>query len=97
MYSKDAAQAIVHLLSEKNEGTFNICSGTPVTIREFALTLTEQFGKKDLLVFKDDFGSQAPYNCGNNQKLLQTGFRPGHTLEQGLKELAEKALSSPIC
>lgn len=97
MYSKDAAQAIVHLLSEKNEGTFNICSGNPVTIREFALTLAEQFGKKDLLVFKDDFGSQAPYNCGNNQKLLQTGFRPGHTLEQGLKELTEKALSSPIC
>lgn len=97
MYSKDAAQAIVHLLSGKNEGTFNICSGTPVTVGEFALTLAGLFGKKELLVFKDDFGSQAPYNCGNNRKLLQTGFRPRYTLDQGLKELAEKALSSPIC
>lgn len=89
MYSKDAARAIKHLLLHAEDGTYNICSGTPVSIRDFALTLAGYYGKTHLLTFKDDFGSQAPINFGNNEKLRQSGFQSNYTLQQGLHEIAK--------
>jgi len=36
---------------ERKSGAFNICSGKPVTVRELAQSIADEYGKRDLLKF----------------------------------------------
>tara|TARA_B110000503_G_C7128181_1_gene405628 strand:+ start:972 stop:1823 length:852 start_codon:yes stop_codon:yes gene_type:complete len=47
----DAAKMIVEVIFGKKTGPFNICSGIPITIRQFAENIADEYGKRNLLKF----------------------------------------------
>lgn len=50
----DVAQAgrmIVDVASSKQQGPINICSGNPITIRQLAENIADEYGRRDLLRF----------------------------------------------
>ena len=47
----DASRMIVKVIENKIEGPLNICSGKPITIRQFAENIADQYGRRDLLKF----------------------------------------------
>jgi dTDP-6-deoxy-L-talose 4-dehydrogenase (NAD+) len=48
---RDAGRMIVQAALGKIEGPVNICSGIPVTIRELAERIADEYGRRDLLQF----------------------------------------------
>jgi dTDP-6-deoxy-L-talose 4-dehydrogenase (NAD+) len=48
---KDAGARIAALSLEKECGPLNICSGVPVTVRQIAERVADQYGRRDLLRF----------------------------------------------
>lgn len=47
----EAAQDIVRISLGSHEGVANICSGIPITVREFSEKIADQYGRRDLLNF----------------------------------------------
>lgn len=50
----DVAQAgrmIVDIASSKQQGPINICSGNPITVRQLAENIADEYGRRDLLRF----------------------------------------------
>lgn len=47
----DAARLITKFAMSDKQGAVNICSGIPVTIRQIAETIADQYGRRDLLKF----------------------------------------------
>ena len=47
----EVARQIVEVTLSKIEGAVNICSGSPITVRDFALKIAEKYGSSDLLRF----------------------------------------------
>ena len=47
----DAAEMIVRIALSDHEGAANVCSGRPITIREFAERIADEYGRRDLLRF----------------------------------------------
>ena len=48
---KDAAKAIVNTAVGGQTGPVNICSGIPVSVKELAIRIADEFGRHDLLKF----------------------------------------------
>ncbi|MEI2300707.1 NAD-dependent epimerase/dehydratase family protein [Ensifer sp. MJa1] len=48
---REAAKMIVDTAAGDHQGAVNICSGVPVTIREFATRIADEYGRRDLLNF----------------------------------------------
>jgi nucleoside-diphosphate-sugar epimerase len=48
---KDAAAKLVSLLNGDVTGAYNVCSGTPITVRALAECIAMEFGRPDLLNF----------------------------------------------
>ncbi|HET8545283.1 MAG TPA: NAD(P)-dependent oxidoreductase [Pseudolabrys sp.] len=48
---REAARMIVDVAIGSGEGPVNICSGRPVTVREVAERIADEFGRRDLLRF----------------------------------------------
>lgn len=48
---QEAAQMIVHIAQSKHTGAYNICSGIPITVRQFAEKIADEYGRRDLLKF----------------------------------------------
>ena len=48
---RDAGRMIVDAALGTEQGPLNICSGVPVTVREFAERIADQYGRRDLLRF----------------------------------------------
>ncbi len=48
---RDAARAIVEVALGTAQGPVNICSGLPVTIRQLAERIADEYGRRDLLRF----------------------------------------------
>jgi len=48
---REAARMIFDVALGTEEGPVNICSGTPVTVREMAERIADEFGRRDLLRF----------------------------------------------
>jgi dTDP-6-deoxy-L-talose 4-dehydrogenase (NAD+) len=46
-----AAKLITDVVESDAAGPFNICSGVPVTIRQLAEAIADEFGRRDLLRF----------------------------------------------
>ena len=46
-----AIRNLIRIILGDEVGAFNICSGTPTTIRDFANKIADQYGKRDLLKF----------------------------------------------
>ena len=63
---RDAARMIVDVALGPEEGPVNICSGNPVTVREMAERIADEFGRRDLLRFgvRPDNPVDPPYVVG---------------------------------
>ena len=48
---EDAGRMIADVALGHSEGAVNICSGTPVTVRELAERIADEYGRRDLLRF----------------------------------------------
>jgi nucleoside-diphosphate-sugar epimerase len=47
----EAAEQLVDALYSDMEGAFNLCSGVPVTVRQLAERIADEYGRRDLLGF----------------------------------------------
>jgi len=63
---REAARMIVDVARGSQEGPVNICSGKPVTVRELAERIADDFGRRDLLRFgaRPDNPVDPPYVVG---------------------------------
>ncbi len=48
---REAAGQLVDALYSNAEGAFNLCSGVPVTVRQLAERIADEYGRRDLLNF----------------------------------------------
>lgn len=48
---REAGRMIVEIALGQGEGAVNVCSGVPVTVREFAERIADEYGRRDLLRF----------------------------------------------
>lgn len=48
---RDAGRRITEITLGDEAGAFNICSGTPVTVRQMAERIADEYGRRDLLRF----------------------------------------------
>jgi dTDP-6-deoxy-L-talose 4-dehydrogenase (NAD+) len=48
---QEAGRMIVSVALGARQGAVNICSGVPITVRDFAHTIAEELGRQDLLRF----------------------------------------------
>jgi nucleoside-diphosphate-sugar epimerase len=88
LHVRDVARAFVHLLDSAVEGSFNVCSGAPVTVRSVVETVAAELGRPDLLALgvlparPDD----PPLLVGSPLRLRATGWAPSVPLGQGIAE-----------
>ena len=47
----DAGRMIADVVLSDQTGPVNICSGTPITVRQLAVQIADEYGRQDLLVF----------------------------------------------
>ena len=91
MYSKDIANAFVKFLDSDVEGSVNICTGKPISIKEFALEIGKQMNKKDLIFFQDEPSNQPAIIVGDNLRLInEVGYKLKYNLEAGIREILEE-------
>jgi dTDP-6-deoxy-L-talose 4-dehydrogenase (NAD+) len=48
---REAGRQIVAVALDTEQGPVNICSGIPITVRQLAETIADEFGRRDLLKF----------------------------------------------
>ena len=48
---REAAALLINALYSDAEGAFNLCSGVPITVRQLAERIAEEYGQRDLLNF----------------------------------------------
>ena len=90
IYTKDIANAFVTLADSNILGPVNICTGEPITIKEYVTAIANKIGRPDLLKFEDDFGNQPPIIVGDNTRLVsEVGYRPTYSLNAALDEILE--------
>lgn len=88
LYTKDIAGAFTALLDSGVTGTVNICSGRPISLKEFASEIATQLGRADLLELQMQPTSQPASIVGDNSRLrLEVKFEPQYSLTQALKEI----------
>jgi dTDP-6-deoxy-L-talose 4-dehydrogenase (NAD+) len=86
---RDVASALIHLATSSRGGQFNVCSGTPVTLRAVIETVGRVVGRPDLLRFgaRPYLEGEVMNLAGVSTKLFATGWRPAHgDLEGSLRE-----------
>jgi nucleoside-diphosphate-sugar epimerase len=89
LYVEDIASAFYAILQNAGQGIFNVCSGLPVSLKNYLCTVGDLLHKRDLL----RIGSlpyrewDPPFIVGDNTRLKNlTGWAPKYTLEEGLTE-----------
>lgn len=88
MYAKDIAGAFVKFLDSNVEGTVNICTGNPVTIKDFALTIAKKMNKEHLIVFQDEPSNQPPIIVGDNSRLInEVKYEIRYNLSNSIEEI----------
>lgn len=50
----EAGREIAQISLEGKTGSFNVCSGQPISIRQIAEAIADEFGRRELLVFHQD-------------------------------------------
>lgn len=88
LHVEDVASAFCTLADKGAEGTYNICSGNPVTMRALMETVEEIVGHPGLIHFGERPANtwDPPFVCGDNHKLRDLGWKPRYTLRSGLTQ-----------
>lgn len=88
IYATDVADAFVTLIDRNATGSFNVSSGTPITVRGLMETIGDRLGRRELI----DFGAatargwEPRFICGDNSRLRALDWVPKYTLGQGVDE-----------
>ena len=88
LYSREAAAALIHLLTVDSEGAVNVASGGGVKLADVVQMIARKVGREDLV----ELGAlaapdgEAPRVVADVGRLWSTGWRPTVDLEQGLDE-----------
>jgi nucleoside-diphosphate-sugar epimerase len=89
LHVDDVASALGALAAARANGTFNVCSGEPVPVRELMGTLGRIAGRPDIIRFGElpDREWEPPFICGDSSRLrTATGWTPAYELEAGLRQ-----------
>jgi len=89
LHVDDVASALTGLATAGASGTFNVCSGDPVHVRDMMLTLGRLADQPDLVRFGElpDRDWEPPFICGDSRRLrAATGWAPAFELEAGLRQ-----------
>jgi len=90
MYTKDIAGAFVKFLGTNVYGCVNICTGRPISIREYVEKIAAKIGREDLLEFTDDASNQPSMIVGDNSRLLnEVGYKTKFSLDKAINEILE--------
>jgi nucleoside-diphosphate-sugar epimerase len=92
LHVDDVASALVALAAARANGTFNVCSGEPVRMRDLMATLGRFGGHEDVIRFGElpDREWEPPFICGDASRLRgATGWAPAYELEAGLRQTLE--------
>lgn len=88
LHVEDVAAALCKIALNGVGGTYNVCSGEPITVRRFMMEVARTVGRPELV----RFGALAPggwqpaFVCGDNERLRSIGWEPGHTLNEGIAD-----------
>ena len=84
----DVAAALSALAHSGAPGTYNVCSGLPITVRCLMETIGGLLVRTQLIEFgKIPYrGWEPPFVCGDPQKLQALGWRPQIPLRDGLRQ-----------
>jgi len=87
----DVAAALVRILESDATGPVNVCSGEPVTIRTLAESTARIVGREDLLQLGavPTASHEPPLIVGANSRLLDLGWAPRYSLDEGLRQTVE--------
>lgn len=92
-FVRDVADANIHVMEcdEANYGVFNVGTGIPTTVWEFACTLARLYGRPEIQpVLPNEFRPlDLRHLVTDNQRLRRLGWKPRYSLEQGLTEYVE--------
>jgi nucleoside-diphosphate-sugar epimerase len=92
MYVTDAARALLALLMTPTKLTRNrtidLCSGSPITIRELVECAGETFGIVPEVTFEGEVPENIRFYSSDQSMSLSYGFAPEVSLVDGLKRLA---------
>lgn len=89
---EDVASAIAAVAQSKFEGTVNVGSGEPVTVRAIVQLLGEALGRTDLLAFGAIKTNPVdpPFVLADIRRLRnEIGWRPSSSLEEGLQHTVQ--------
>lgn len=86
LHADDCADALVHVMGHYSDGeTINIGSGSDLTIRELAETISQVVGFKGELVFDRSKPDGTPRKLMSGEKLSRLGWAPKIDLWDGLR------------
>jgi nucleoside-diphosphate-sugar epimerase len=96
---EDVASAILAVAESKFEGSVNIGSGEPASIRRIAELIGDSLGKREQLAFgaiKSD-PSDPPFLLADVRRLRdEIGWKPSHTLDEALPRTVEWWKNNPV-
>jgi len=92
MFAADIAEGFVKFLDTDDvAGCVNICTGTPVTIKDIVSLIAEKLDKQNLIKFEDKVTKEPQRILGDNTKLTnEIGFVPKYSLSQGLDKVMKQ-------
>lgn len=98
LHVSDVAAALAALAANRSTGTFNVCSGEPVTVARIMTALGEMIGRPELIRLGalPDRDWEPKYICGDSSRLREaTGWSPRFGLEDGLQNTFDWWMQMP--
>lgn len=92
MYSKDIAGAFAKFLDSEVEGTVNICTGSAISVHDFAIEIGKTLNKENLIIFKDESSNQPPIIVGDNTRLMkEVKYDIKYSLQEAIDDILQEA------
>jgi nucleoside-diphosphate-sugar epimerase len=88
LHVADVAAGLVAMLAPGAAGTYNVCSGQPVTLRHVLETVGDIVGGRDLLRFgaRPHRSNETMFLAGDPARIRGLGWSPGFGLRDGLAD-----------
>ena len=85
IYVKDIVDALVFTaFNDDIHGTYNVGYGEKITINELAQNILASIQTKSKIVYANERAGDVRHSRASAEKLKKSGWRPKHTLEEGL-------------
>jgi nucleoside-diphosphate-sugar epimerase len=90
IFIEDLAGALLTVVEQRFAGCINLGTGTGVTVREIAQTISEMMDRRSLVQEANPPElDPVPYVVADGTRLRGLGWRPAHSLADGLKQLVQ--------